>query len=109
MEPQEEYVKSLKQIKDAEDRAQEEVEARRKVVQEELQNLQASVETTVQAALKEAERMLEKEVEQARQKAQTEAQKILDDAKTKTTIISTKRVDAKTVHTIIEEGLLNHL
>lgn len=109
MEPQEEYLKSLKQIKEAEERVQEEVEARRKVVQEELQNLQVDTEAAVEAARKEGERMIEMNVERAKQEAHMEEQKILDDAKTKASTISSKRVDAKTVRTIIEEVLLNHL
>lgn len=109
MEPQEEYLKSLKQIKEAEERVQEEVEARRKVVQEELQNLQVDTEAAVEAARKEGERMIEMKVERAKQEAHMEEQKILDDAKTKASTISSKRVDAKTVRTIIEEVLLNHL
>lgn len=109
MEPQEEYLKSLKQIKEAEERVQEEVEARRKVVQEELQNLQVDTEAAVEAARKEGERMIEMNVERAKQEAHMEEQKILDDAKTKASTISSKRVDTKTVRTIIEEVLLNHL
>ena len=109
MEPQEEYVKSLKQIKEAEERVQGEIEARRKTVQEELQNLQVSVEAAVQAARNEGEHMLEMEVEQARQKAQAEAQKILDDAKAKAATISAKKVDIKTIQKITDDVLLNHL
>jgi len=109
MEPQEEYLKSLKQIKEAEEKVQEALDSRRKVVQEELQNLQVDTEAAVDAARKEGERMIEMEVERARQEAHMEEQKILDDAKTKASTISTKRVDAKTVRTIIEEVLLNHL
>jgi len=109
MEPQEEYVKSLKQIKEAEEKVQQEVEARRKVVQEELQNLQVTMEEAVKVAQKEGEHMVEMDVEQARQKAQKEAQEILNDAKTKATTVSSKRVDAKTIRAIIEEVLLNHL
>jgi len=109
MEPQEEYVKSLKQIKEAEEKVQEEIDARRKVVQEELQNLQVTTDAAVKEAEKESERMVEMEVEQAKQRAQAEARKILDDAKAKAATISAKRIDAKTARTVIEEVLLNRL
>jgi vacuolar-type H+-ATPase subunit H len=109
MESQEEYVKSLKQIKEAEERVQVEIDARRKAVQEELQNLQVTTDTAVKEAEKEGERMEEMETERARQRAQAEAQKILEDSKAKATTISAKRVDAKNLRTIIEEVLLDRL
>jgi vacuolar-type H+-ATPase subunit H len=109
MESQEEYVKSLKQIKEAEERVQVEIDARRKAVQEELQNLQVTTDTAVKEAEKEGERMEEMETERARQRAQAEAQKILEDSKAKAATISAKRVDAKNLRTIIEEVLLDRL
>ena len=109
MEPQEEYVKSLKQIKEAEEKVQEEVDARRKAVQEELHDLQVTTDAAVKEAEREGERIGEMEVEQARQRAQTEAQSILEDAKAKAATISAKRIDAKNVQTIIEEVLLDRL
>jgi len=109
MESQEEYVKSLKQIKEAEERVQVEIDARRKAVQEELQNLQVTTDTAVKEAEKEGERMEEMETERARQRAQAEAQKILEDSKAKAATISAKRVDAKNLRIIIEEVLLDRL
>jgi len=109
MESQEEYVKSLKQIKEAEERVQVEIDARRKAVQEELQNLQVTTEAAVKEAEKEGERMEEMETERARQRAQAEAQKILEDSKAKAATISAKRVDAKNLRIIIEEVLLDRL
>jgi len=109
MESQEEYVKSLKQIKEAEERVQVEIDARGKAVQEELQNLQVTTEAAVKEAEKEGERMEEMETERARQRAQAEAQKILEDSKAKAATISAKRVDAKNLRIIIEEVLLDRL
>ena len=109
MESQEEYVKSLKQIKEAEEKVQVEIDARGKAVQEELQNLQVTTDTAVKEAEKEGERMEEMETERARQRAQAEAQKILEDSKAKAATISAKRVDAKNLRIIIEEVLLDRL
>lgn len=109
MESQEEYVKSLKQIKEAEEKVQVEIDARRKAVQEELQNLQVTTDAAVKEAEKEGERMEEMETERARQRAQAEAQKILEDSKAKAATISAKRVDAKNLRIIIEEVLLDRL
>lgn len=109
MESQQEYVKSLKQIKEAEENARLEVEARRRAVKEELDKLEDSVESEVEKARKESERMVQMEVEEARHKANAEAQKILNDAEAKAANISTQRLDEKSAPKIIEEVILNHL
>ena len=109
MESQEEYIKSLKKIKEEEEKLHEDVEGRRKFVQEELQNLQLSIEAVLESTRKECEEQLAKQVEDARQKALAEAQKILDDARAEASTISNKKLDEKTVLTIIEEVLLKRL
>ena len=101
MSTTEKYVHSLKQIKEAEEKAQREIDEQKKKVSEELKNFAASVDKTISTAKIEGEKLLETSIEQARKKANVETEKIIEDAKNKSKTIST-RIDAQTVHEIID-------
>lgn len=98
---QEEYLHSLKRIKEVEEKVQVEIETHRKLIQEEINNLQKQLENAIAASKLEGEKLVEKSIEQARLNATIEADKIMEDAKKKSQTISIN-LDQKTIKKIIE-------
>jgi V/A-type H+-transporting ATPase subunit G/H len=82
------YIEHLKLIKEAEDKVQTEIEAHRKLIEEEINHLQEEFESTVAASKVEGKKIIEKSIEQARENATKEANKIINDAETKSKTIS---------------------
>jgi vacuolar-type H+-ATPase subunit H len=85
---QEEYLHSLKRIKEVEDKVQGEIETHRKLIEEEMNKLQKQLENAITASKVEGEKLVEKSIEQARLNATIEADKIMEDAKRKSQTIS---------------------
>lgn len=100
MSTTEKYVHSLKQIKEAENNAQKEIDEQRKRVSEEFRNFESYVTKTVATARTDGEKLIESSVEQSWKKARAEAGKIVE-ANTKSKTISA-RIDAQTVREIID-------
>lgn len=98
---QEEYLHSLKRIKEVEDKVQGEIETHRKLIEEEMNKLQKQLENAIAASKLEGEKLVEKSIEQARLNATMEADKIMEDAKKKSQTISIN-LDQKTIKKIIE-------
>lgn len=98
---QEEYLHSLKRIKEVEDKVQGEIETHRKLIEEEMNKLQKQLENAIAASKREGEKLVEKSIEQARLNATMEADKIMEDAKKKSQTISIN-LDQKTIKKIIE-------
>ena len=98
---QEEYLHSLKRIKEVEDKVQVEIETHRKLIEKEINNLQKQLENAIAASKLEGEKFVEKSIEQARLNATIEANKIMEDAKKKSQTISIN-LDQKTIKKIIE-------
>jgi len=80
---QKKYIEHLKLIKEAEDKVQIEIEAHRKLVEEEIKHLQEEFENTIAASKLEGKKIIEKSIKQARADATMEANKIINDAETK--------------------------
>jgi vacuolar-type H+-ATPase subunit H len=98
---QEEYLHSLKRIKEVEDKVQGEIETHRKLIEEEMNKLQKQLENAITASKREGEKLVEKSIEQARLNATIEADKIMEDAKRKSQTISIN-LDQNTIKKIIE-------
>ena len=98
---QEEYLHSLKRIKEVEDKVQGEIETHRKLIEEEMNKLQKQLDNAIAASKLEGEKLVEKSIEQARLNATSEADKIMEDAKKKSQTISIN-LDQKTIKKIIE-------
>jgi vacuolar-type H+-ATPase subunit H len=98
---QKKYIEHLKLIKEAEDKVQIEIEAHRKLVEEEINRLQDESERTIERSKLEGKKMIEKSIEQARENATKEANKIIDDAKSKSKTIS-YHSDPQIIKNIIE-------
>ena len=101
MSTAEKYVHSLKQIKEAEEKTQREIDEQKKKTAEEYNNFETYVAKTITTAKIDGEKLVEASIEQARKKANTATEKIIEDAKNKSQTIST-RIDAQTVREIID-------
>jgi len=101
MSTTEKYVHSLKQIKEAEDRAQNAIDEQKKRVSEEFHNFESSTTKTITATKTDGEKLVESSMEQSKKKATTETEKIIEDANNKSKTISA-RIDAQTIHEIID-------
>ena len=98
---QKKYIEHLKLIKEAEDKVQTEIEAHRKLVEEEINRLQDEYERTIERSKLEGKKIIEKSIKQARADATMEANKIINDAETKSKTISFHS-DPQLIKNIIE-------
>jgi V/A-type H+/Na+-transporting ATPase subunit G/H len=97
---QEAYIQTLRQIKDAENAAEKEIETRRREVEDEIRDLQLQFQNLIEAAKNEGEKRVIKSIEEAGKKAQAEADSIINEAQIKSKNISA-HVDDNTARTII--------
>ena len=98
---QEEYLHSLKRIKEVEDKVQVEIETHRKLIEEEINSLQKKLENAIAASKLEGEKLVEKSIDEARSKATEEADRIMEEAKKKSQTISI-HIDQQTIKKIKE-------
>ncbi len=98
---QEEYLHSLKRIKEIEDKVQVEIETHRKLIEEEINSLQKKMENSIAASKLEGEKLVEKSIDEARSKATVQAERIMEDAKKKSQSISI-HIDQQTIKKIKE-------
>lgn len=101
MSTTEKYVHSLKQIKEAEDKIQIQIDEHKKKVLEEFRNFESYVSKTIITAKSDGEKLVESNVEQSRKKATTETEKIIVDATNKSKTVSA-RIDTQTMQEIID-------
>jgi len=97
---QEAYIQTLRQIKDAENSAEKEIETRRREVEEEIRNLQIQLEKLLEATKADGEKRVTKSIEEARKKAVAEADLIINEAQIKSKNIS-GQVDDQTIRRIL--------
>jgi V/A-type H+/Na+-transporting ATPase subunit G/H len=98
---QEEYLHSLKRIKEVEDKVQVEIETHRKLIEEKINNLQKDLENAIANSKVQGETLVEKSIEEARNNASKEADKIMEDAEKKSQTISI-HIDQQTIKKIID-------
>lgn len=101
MSTTEKYVHSLKQIKEAEDRTQIQIDEHKKQVSEEFRSFESNVSKAITTAKTDGEKLVGSNVDQSRKKATAETEKIINDATTKSKTVSTK-IDTQTVQEIID-------
>ena len=101
MSTSEKYVHSLKQIKEAEEKSQKEIDEQKKKVADELRNFETHAIQSITSAKADGEKLVESSIDQAKKKAHTETEKIIEEAKNKAKSISSK-IDSKTVKEIID-------
>jgi vacuolar-type H+-ATPase subunit H len=98
---QEAYIQTLRQIKDAEDSAEKEIEARKSEVEEEIRNLQIQIEKLIEASKAEGENLVIKSIEESRMRALAEADSVIKEAQIKSKNISAQ-VNNQTTQKIID-------
>jgi vacuolar-type H+-ATPase subunit H len=98
---QKKYIEHLKQIKEAEDKVQAEIETHRKLIEQEIHRLEQEFEDAIAVAKSKGKEMVEKSIEQAKHDATKEASNIIDEAETKSKTISFKS-DQRIIKDIIE-------
>ncbi|MGH9980600.1 MAG: hypothetical protein ACRD6U_03480 [Nitrososphaeraceae archaeon] len=98
---QEEYLHSLKRIKEVEDKVRVEIETHRKLIEEKINSLQKDLENDIAASKVQGERLVEKSIEEARINASKEADKIMEDSEKKSQTISI-HIDQQTIKKIID-------
>ncbi len=101
MSTSDKYVHSLKQIKEAEDVSQKEIDELKKKVADELRNFETNAVKSITSAKADGEKLVESSIDQARKKAHAETEKIIEDAKNKAKTVSS-RIDSHTVKEIID-------
>ena len=98
---QEAYIQTLRQIKDAEDSAEKEIDARKSEVEEEIRNMQIQIEKLIEASKAEGENVVIKSIEESRRKALAEADSIIKEAQIRSKNISSQ-VNNQTIQRIID-------
>ena len=102
-----EYTDTLKKIKETEESSNKEVADRKKALEEELTNLEAESDKSIEAARKESEDYTAAEVDKARTAAQREADALLGAASRQAETIANKKVDKKELSKIIQQAILS--
>lgn len=85
---QEAYIQTLKQIKNAEDLAEKEINEYRLECEKVKKDLQSRIEQEIQTANTQGENLVATSIEQARNKARNEVEIIIRDAENKAQLIS---------------------
>jgi vacuolar-type H+-ATPase subunit H len=98
---QEAYIQTLRQIKDAEDIAEKEIEARKSEVEEEIRNMHIQIEKLIEASKAEGENLVIKCIEESRRKALSDADSLIKEAQIKSKNISAQ-VNNQTIQKIID-------
>ena len=88
IEDQEQYIKSLEQIKQIEDKVQKEIDERKEEVQNQIKAIDADLEDSITNAENEGRLLVESSIEKSRMKANEEAQRTISEAETKAKGIS---------------------
>ncbi|NWJ57091.1 hypothetical protein HX858_04975 [Marine Group I thaumarchaeote] len=90
LDNQEQYINSLKKIKEVEENVQKEIDNHRKEISEKISQLDPDLKNAIASAKTEGEKLVESSIERSRKKATTETEKIIEEAKTKAGNISSQ-------------------
>ena len=80
---QDQYIDSLKKIKQAEEGAQKEIDSYKSKIEDQIIQLDSELEKAIAAAKSAGEKLVDSSVEEATKKANAETQTTIDEAKTK--------------------------
>ena len=97
---QDQYINSLKKIKQVEDDAQKEIDIYKSKIEDQIIQLDSELEKAIAAAKSEGEKLVDSNVEKATKKANAETQKTIEEAKTKSKDI-TSQITAQQAQDII--------
>ncbi|MDN5846710.1 MAG: hypothetical protein L0H53_10605 [Candidatus Nitrosocosmicus sp.] len=83
IQDQEQYIKSLEQIKQIEERVQKEIDDRKEEVQNQIKAIETDLEDSIANAENEGRLLVEISMDKARMNANEEAQRIISEAENK--------------------------
>jgi|TARA_B100000959_G_C14899695_1_gene590356 vacuolar-type H+-ATPase subunit H len=83
IENQEQYLQSIKKIKQVEDKTQKEIDNYKKEFEIKIKKLELDLETAIIDAKAKGEKLVDTSIEKAREIANNETSKFIEDAKTK--------------------------
>ncbi len=98
---QDEYIKTLKQIKAVEDETQVEIDALREKVQKEIIKLDQELKNAITVANENGKKLVNDSIEDSRRKASLEADSIINEAREKSKSFSYKS-DPKMIKELIQ-------
>ena len=87
---QDQYISSLKKIKQVEEDAQKEIDSYKSKIEDQIIQLDSELEKAITLAKTEGEKLVDSSVEEETKKANAETQKTIDDAKTKSKDIASQ-------------------
>jgi len=93
---QEQYISSLKKIKEVEEGVEKEIENHRKEADNKISQLDANLKKAITDAKAEGEKLVDSSIEEARKKANVETEKVIQDAKSKAENVSSHVTTQKT-------------
>jgi len=93
---QEQYISSLKKIKEVEEGVEKEIENHRKEADNRISQLDADLKKVITDAKAEGEKLVDSSIEEARKKANAETEKVIQDAKSKAENVSSHVTTQKT-------------
>ncbi len=93
---QEQYISSLKKIKEVEEGVEKEIENHRKEADNKISQLAADLKKAITDAKTEGEKLVDSSIEEARKKANAETEKVIQDAKSKAENVSSHITTQKT-------------
>lgn len=88
IQDQEQYIKSLEQIKVIEDTVQKEIDKRKEEVQNQIKTIEADLGDSITNAENEGRLLVESSIEKSRMKANEEAQRTISEAQIKSKSIT---------------------
>ena len=87
---QDQYISSLKKIKQVEEEAQNEIDSYKSKIEDQIIQLDSELERVITAAKNEGEHLVDSSVVDATKKANAETQKTIEEAKTKSKDIASQ-------------------
>lgn len=98
---QEEYINTLRQIKEVEEKAHQEIEKRKSQTDEAIKDLEKNLKDSIHNATENGKKLVEQSVSDAKAKADSESKLILDEAITKSKTFTFK-ADPKVIKEIVQ-------
>jgi len=87
---QDQYISSLKKIKQVEEEAEKEIDSYKSKIVDQIIQIESELEKAIAAAKAEGEKLVDSNVEEATKKANAETQKTIEEAKTKSKDIASQ-------------------
>ena len=104
---QDQYISSLKKIKQVEEEAEKEIDSYKNNIEDQIIQIESELEKATAAAKAEGEKLVDSNVEEATKKANAETQKTIEEAKTKSKDIASQITaqNAQDIITILLKGV----